>query len=69
MDEDSEAWEEPGDDRSIEATARLGEAISNTVGYHIDEYRLTAAAVVGALVIEAVKRTIDALEQAKEEDE
>jgi hypothetical protein len=51
----------PIDDGSHEPTNRFAEAVTNVVSYHIREYDLTAATVVGVLAIEMIRRTLHAM--------
>lgn len=56
------------DEGAAEAVNRLAESIQKSVSYHVNEYHLTAAAVVGTLAIEAIKRTLDAIAQGREDE-
>lgn len=55
MDEDQEQPEADG------PTCRFADAVTSVVNYHVEEYDLTAATVVGVLAIEAIRRTLHTL--------
>lgn len=63
--------DDPDQPEAHEPTNRLAEALSKIVSYHVEEYDLTAATVVGVLAIETIRRTLHALRVriGSEEDE
>jgi hypothetical protein len=62
-----------GDLPGAEATGRLEVAIRKCVSYHITEYDMTAATVVGTLALEMFRRMrdvfADTLTDAEDDDE
>lgn len=60
-DEQPQGEESPPHKDSCEATGRLADAVSKAVSYHVEEYDLTAATVVGVLAIEAIRRALHAM--------
>lgn len=72
MEDDAEQSEQPEQPGTHEPTNRLAESVSNIVSYHIQEYDLTAATVVGVLAIETIRRALHAMQVrigSEEEDD
>lgn len=69
MSELNDDGEPIGDDGYDEATGRFCDALSSLVAYHLREYDLTGATVVGALALEALRRGLDVIYGDEEEHE
>lgn len=50
------------DDPIDEPTGRLATAVNKVVSYHVEEYDLTAATVIGVLFLETLRRAMQAME-------
>ena len=61
-DEDGEGSDCP-EDPAETSIGRFALALDKVVGYHVTEYDLPAATVIGVLVLETFRRITDAIEQ------
>lgn len=66
---DDESDEDGDEEWRDEAACRFSEAMQNLVNYHIEEYNLSHASLIGVMVIHVLRRGIEAIYGPDEDDE
>ena len=61
--------EQPSDDPSETAIGRFAISLDKLVSYHVTEYDMPAAAVIGVLVLETFRRVTDAIKANEDDNE